>query len=120
MSNRLTKIYTRQGDSGLTGLANGERIPKSEDRIEAVGTVDETNCVLGVVLSSTGIPSGIRKSLRRIQNELFDLGAELALSGHTTITAVVVLRLEIERVELNAALPPLKEFILPGGNSAHG
>ena len=118
MSNRLTKIYTRQGDSGLTGLANGERIPKSEDRIEAVGTVDETNCVLGVVLSSTGIPSGIRNSLRRIQNELFDLGAELALSGHTTITAEVVLRLEIELDELNASLPPLKEFILPGGNPA--
>lgn len=118
MPNRLTKIYTRQGDAGLTGLANGERIPKSEDRIEAVGTVDETNCVIGVVLSATGIPSGISNSLRRIQNELFDLGAELALSDHTTITAELVLRIETELDELNASLPPLKEFILPGGNPA--
>lgn len=118
MPNRLTKIYTRHGDAGLTGLANGERIPKSDDRIEAVGTVDETNSVLGVVLSSTGIPSGIRNSLVRIQNELFDLGAELALPGHTAITAESVLRLEAELDELNAALPPLRDFILPGGSPA--
>ena len=118
MPDRLTKIYTRSGDAGLTGLANGERVPKSGDRIEVVGTVDETNSALGVVLSTTGVPSGIRDSLSRIQSELFDLGAELALPGHTAITAESVLRLERELDELNTDLPPLRDFILPGGSPA--
>ena len=118
MANRLTKIYTRSGDAGLTGLATGERVPKSGSRIEAVGTVDEANSALGVVLSSTSVPSGISDSLQRIQDELFDLGAELALPGHTAITAESVLRLETELDELNSELPPLKDFILPGGSTA--
>jgi len=118
MANRLTKIYTRSGDAGLTGLANGERVPKSDARIETFGTVDETNSAIGLVLSDTGLPTAIRDSLCRIQDELFDVGAELALPGHTKIGPEYVLRLENELDELNSALPPLKEFILPGGGPA--
>ena len=78
MADRLTKIYTRSGDAGLTGLANGERVPKSDARIEAFGTVDETNSAIGLVLSDTGLPTAVADSLSRIQDELFDVGAELA------------------------------------------
>ena len=116
MPNRLTKIYTRSGDTGLTGLANGERVAKSDARIEACGTIDETNSLLGLILSATGIPPAIRDSLTRIQDELFDLGAELALPGHIAISTEYVLRLEKELDDFNAALPPLKDFILPGGS----
>ncbi len=118
MADRLTKIYTRSGDAGLTGLANGERVPKSDARIEAFGTVDETNSAIGLVLSETGLPRAVLDSLSRIQDELFDVGAELALPGHTTIGPEYVLRLESELDELNSALPPLQEFILPGGGAA--
>jgi len=118
MADRLTKIYTRSGDAGLTGLANGERVPKSATRIEAYGTVDETNSALGLVLSDPDLPAAIRRSLSRIQDEMFDLGAELALPGYTAITAEYVLRLETELDELNAELPPLKDFVLPGGSRA--
>ncbi len=118
MADRLTKIYTRSGDAGLTGLANGERVPKSDARIEAFGTVDETNSAIGLVLSDTGLPTAVTDSLSRIQDELFDVGAELALPGYTTIGPEYVLRLESELDELNSALPPLKEFILPGGGPA--
>ena len=118
MADRLTKIYTRSGDAGLTGLANGERVPKSDARIEAFGTVDETNSAIGLVLSDTGLPTAVADSLSRIQDELFDVGAELALPGYTTIGPEYVLRLESELDELNSALPPLKEFILPGGGPA--
>lgn len=118
MADRLTKIYTRSGDAGLTGLANGERVPKSDARIEAFGTVDETNSAIGLVLSDTGLPTAVADNLSRIQDELFDVGAELALPGYTTIGPEYVLRLESELDELNSALPPLKEFILPGGGPA--
>jgi len=118
MANRLTKIYTRSGDAGLTGLANGERVPKSDARIEALGTIDETNSAIGLVLSDTGLPTAVRDSLGRIQNELFDLGAELARPGYTAIGPGYVLRLETELDDLNSALPPLKDFILPCGSPA--
>ncbi len=118
MADRLTKIYTRSGDAGLTGLANGERVPKTDARIEAFGTVDETNSAIGLVLSDTGLPTAVADSLSRIQDELFDVGAELALPGYTKIGPEYVLRLESELDELNSALPPLKEFILPGGGPA--
>ncbi len=116
MADRLTKIYTRSGDAGLTGLANGERVAKTDARIEAYGTIDETNSSLGLILSDTGIPSAVRNSLTRIQDELFDLGAELALPGHTAISPESVLRLENELDDFNSALPSLKDFILPGGS----
>jgi len=115
MANRLTKIYTRTGDAGLTGLASGDRVPKYDPRIEASGTVDETNCAIGVVLSEDDVPENIRASLRRIQNELFDLGAELSLPAYSAISTEHVLRLEADVDEFNSNLPPLKEFILPGG-----
>ncbi len=118
MADRLTKIYTRSGDAGLTGLANGERVPKYDARVDALGTIDETNSAIGLVLSETGLPTTVRDSLSRIQDELFDLGAELALPGRQAITPEHVLRLETDLDELNAALPPLKEFILPGGSRA--
>jgi len=116
MANRLTKIYTRSGDAGLTGLADGQRVAKTDARIEAYGTIDETNSSLGLILSDTGIPSAVRDSLTRIQDELFDLGAELALPGHTAISSESVLRLENELDDFNSELPPLKNFILPGGS----
>ena len=116
MADRLTKIYTRSGDAGLTGLANGERLLKSDARIEALGTVDETNSALGLVLSDKELPAVVRESLSRIQDELFDLGSELALPGNAVIGPEYVLRLETDLDALNSGLPPLKEFILPGGS----
>ena len=118
MANRLTKIYTRSGDKGLTGLANGERVAKFDDRIEAFGTVDETNSALGLVLSDSALPTEIRLSLTRVQDELFDLGAELALPGYTAVGPDHVLRLETDLDNFNETLPPLKDFILPGGTPA--
>ncbi len=116
MADRLTKIYTRSGDAGLTGLANGERVAKTDARIEAFGTIDETNSSLGLILSDPELPSAVRDSLTRIQDELFDIGAELALPEHTAISPESVLRLENELDDFNSALPPLKDFVLPGGS----
>jgi cob(I)alamin adenosyltransferase len=116
MADRLTKIYTRSGDAGLTGLANGERVAKTDARIEAFGAIDETNSSLGLILSDPELPSAVRDSLTRIQDELFDLGAELALPEHTAISPEYVLRLENELDDFNSALPPLKDFVLPGGS----
>ena len=115
MAHRLTKIYTRTGDAGQTGLASGDRVAKHDLRIEASGTVDEANCAIGLVLSEADVPDDLRGSLGRVQNELFDLGAELSLPTHTTMHAEHLLRLEVDIDELNALLPPLEEFILPGG-----
>jgi len=116
MAHRLTKIYTRTGDDGHTGTASGDRVTKHDPRIEASGTVDETNCAIGLVLSESDVPNDLRESLGRVQNELFDLGAELSLPTRTTMHAEHVLRLEADIDGLNAELPPLEEFILPGGS----
>jgi cob(I)alamin adenosyltransferase len=116
VGHRLSKIYTRTGDDGTTGLANGERIDKCDDRVEAFGDVDETNSAIGLVLAEPTLPASVRGSLTRIQHELFEIGAELAMPGYTRITAEHVLALEQDLDALNAALPPLKEFVLPGGN----
>ena len=115
MGNRLTKIYTRTGDDGLTSLASGDRVAKHDPLIEALGTVDETNCAIGVILSADDIPEDLRSSLLRVQNELFDLGAELSLPKYRAISADHVLQLEADLDKLNSSLPPLEEFILPGG-----
>ena len=117
MGNRLSKIYTRTGDDGSTGLGDGSRVPKDDPRVEAYGTVDELNSVLGLVLAES-LPTGVPDCLTRIQHELLDLGGELCIPGHTAITAVQVSRLEGELDGFNADLPPLKEFILPGGGRA--
>lgn len=118
MGHRLSKIYTRTGDDGTTGLANGERIDKCDSRVEAFGDVDETNSTIGLVLAEPNLPAAVRECLTRLQHELFDLGAELALPGSTAISTDHVTRLERDLDTWNAGLPPLEEFVLPGGNRA--
>ena len=118
MGKRLSKIYTRTGDDGTTGLGDGTRVPKDSARVEAYGTVDELNCVLGVLLAVPGVPDPVAALLTDVQHELFDLGAELCIPGHLVITAAHVARLETALDGFNDPLPPLKEFILPGGGPA--
>ncbi|MEZ5562617.1 MAG: cob(I)yrinic acid a,c-diamide adenosyltransferase [Gammaproteobacteria bacterium] len=118
MGNRLTKIYTRTGDDGTTGLASGERVRKDCARVEAYGTVDELNSCIGIVLASPDLPAPISDSLQAIQHRLFDLGGELAVPGRKVILAADTTDLEILLDTLNADLPPLKDFILPGGTPA--
>jgi len=118
MGNRLSKIYTRTGDDGTTGLGDGTRVAKDSARVEAYGAVDELNSCLGVLLAVAGLPDNVRGCLTEIQHELFDMGGELCIPGHRAILAQQVSRLEQELDELNDALPPLKEFILPGGGPA--
>lgn len=115
MSNRLTKIYTRTGDAGTTGLADGSRVTKDAPRIEAIGTVDELNSALGVLLTEK-LPGPLRACLDNVQNDLFDLGGELSVPGHAIMRKAHVDRLERELDRLNAGLPPLKDFILPAGS----
>lgn len=118
MGHRLTRIYTRTGDDGTTGLANGERVPKDDLRIEAAGNVDETSSAIALILAEPDIAPQVRDPLLRIQNELFEVGAEFALPGYTGVTAGLVTGLEQDLDTLNADLPPLKDFILPGGPRA--
>src|SRR5688572_10915756 len=117
MGNRLSKIVTRTGDAGTTGLATGERVGKSDPRVHALGEVDELNCHLGVVLAHD-VPDPVVRMLTRIQHELFNLGGELSMPGSALIKPDDVERLEQDVVTLNDALPPLKEFVLPGGTPA--
>lgn len=118
MGHRLSKIYTRTGDDGSTGLGDGTRVPKDSARVEAFGSVDETNSTLGVVLAVPNLPERVRRCLTEVQHDLFDLGGELCIPGHRMIQAAQVERLEVELDGFNDALPPLKEFILPGGGPA--
>ena len=117
MGHRLTKIYTRTGDAGSTGLADGTRVEKDAPRIEAIGAVDELNSALGVLLAET-LPDPVRSCLADAQHDLFDLGGELAVPGHAIVAKSHVARLERELDRFNADLPPLKEFVLPGGTRA--
>lgn len=114
MANRLTKIYTRTGDGGTTGLADGSRVAKDSPRVEAIGAVDELNSVLGVLLAES-LPPDMQGSLTDVQHDLFDLGGELSSPGHSIMTEAYVARLEAVLERYNAALPPLKDFVLPGG-----
>lgn len=118
MGNRLSRIYTRTGDDGTTGLGDGTRVPKDSLRVEAFGTVDELNSAIGVLLATPEIPAAVAACLTEVQHELFDLGGELCIPGHRAITAEQVMRLEKSLDEFNDTLPPLKEFILPGGGPA--
>ncbi len=118
MGNRLSKIYTRTGDDGTTGLGDGSRIAKDSLRVEAYGSVDETNSCIGVVLAQPTLSPEVRRCLTEVQHDLFDLGGELCIPGHRMITAAYVERLERELDALNDHLPPLKDFILPGGGAA--
>ncbi len=117
MGNRLSKIYTRTGDDGTTGLGDGTRVAKDSARVAAYGTVDELNSALGLVLAQA-LPSAIAEGLTEIQHELFDLGGELCIPGSVMIHEADITRLEHRLDALNADLPALKDFILPGGGPA--
>lgn len=117
MGNRLSKIYTRTGDDGTTGLGDGTRVGKDSARVNAYGTVDEANSSIGVVLAAQ-VPDDIRALLTTVQHQLFDLGGELCIPGHAAIGAEDVDALERQLDQYNEALPPLKDFILPAGGEA--
>ncbi len=117
MGNRLTKIYTRTGDDGTTGLSDGGRVDKDDPRIETIGAVDELNSVIGLLLSGD-VPEPLRLTLTDIQHRLFDIGGELSMPGHNTLQPERVEALEQALDALNSDLPALKEFILPGGAPA--
>jgi cob(I)alamin adenosyltransferase len=117
MGNRLSKIVTRTGDDGTTGLGDGTRVRKDDARIAAMGDVDELNSQIGVLLCES-LPDDVRAALTAIQHDLFDLGGELCMPGHAIVTDAHLARLDGWLADYNAALPPLKEFILPGGARA--
>lgn len=117
MGNRLSRIYTRTGDDGSTGLGDGSRTAKDSLRVTAYGTVDEANSCIGLLLANA-VPDDIRDLLTSIQHQLFDLGGELCIPGHSAIDDADVERLEQRLDHYNDALPPLKDFILPGGGEA--
>jgi cob(I)alamin adenosyltransferase len=117
MGHRLSKITTKTGDAGTTGLGDGSRIAKDHPRVAALGDVDELNCHVGLLLTEN-IPATIHDALTDVQHDLFDLGGELAIPGYFAITDKHVERLEALTESLNADLPMLKEFILPGGSRA--
>ena len=117
MGNRLSKIYTRTGDNGTTGLGDGTRVAKDSTRVEAMGTVDELNAVIGVLLTEP-LPETISKTLTRVQHDLFDLGGEICIPGHVMVKAERITVLEETLDQLNDDLSPLKDFILPGGTRA--
>ena len=117
MGNRLSKIYTKTGDDGSTGLGDGSRTAKDSLRVTAYGTVDEANSCIGLLLAGE-MPDDIRDLLTSIQHQLFDLGGELCIPGHSAIDDADVERLEQCLDHYNDALPPLKDFILPGGGEA--
>src|SRR5215510_5164601 len=117
MGHRLSKIATRTGDKGETGLGDGKRVSKESARIQALGDIDELNSVIGLVLAEK-VPAAIGKALLAIQHDLFDLGGETCIPGHQMVGEAHVLRLDELLAEHNKRLPPLKEFILPGGTRA--
>ena len=117
VGNRLSKIYTRTGDDGTTGLGDGTRVAKDSARVASYGTVDELNSVIGVVLAQE-IPAAVRETLTQVQHDLFDLGGELCIPGMEMIHAADIDRLETTLDGFNADLPALKDFILPGGGAA--
>jgi cob(I)alamin adenosyltransferase len=117
MGHRLSKLVTRTGDAGTTGLGDGSRVPKDSARIEAIGAVDELNSVLGALLAEP-LPADVASSLVEVQHDLFDFGGELSIPGYGAVGDAHVMRLEEAVERLNAGLPPLKEFILPGGSRA--
>lgn len=115
MGYRLSKIYTRTGDKGTTGLGDGSRVDKDSARIEAIGTVDELNCLIGILITHNP-PELIAQQLTQIQHRLFDLGGELAVPGYQVVTNESIELLEQQLDQHNETLPPLQEFILPAGN----
>jgi cob(I)alamin adenosyltransferase len=118
MGNRLSKIYTRTGDDGTTGLGDGSRVAKEGLRVSAYGAVDETNSAIGVVLNHPRVPEAVMLCLSEVQHDLFDLGGELCIPGARVIENAQIERLERELDAFNDDLPYLKDFILPGGGPA--
>ncbi|QDQ26192.1 cob(I)yrinic acid a,c-diamide adenosyltransferase [Chitinimonas arctica] len=117
MANRLSKIVTRTGDDGSTGLGDGSRVSKSSLRVHVLGEIDELNSHLGVVLAEV-LPESIRSTLLKVQHDLFDLGGEVCIPGRVALQESHLARIEAEVQVFNAELSPLKEFILPGGGRA--
>lgn len=118
MGNRLSRIYTRTGDDGSTGLGDGSRTGKDALRVCAYGSVDEANSAIGLLLAAPGIAAPVRELLTTVQHQLFDLGGELCIPGHAAMQAADIAALERHLDALNAGLPPLREFILPAGGEA--
>jgi len=118
MGHRLSRIYTRTGDDGTTGLGDGNRIRKDHARVEAYGTVDEANSAIGMILAVPGVPADVARCLTEIQHDLFDLGGELCIPGTKVIKAEQIAQLEQILDGFNDPLPALKDFILPGGGPA--
>lgn len=118
MGNRLSRIVTRTGDAGETGLGDGSRLSKSSPRIHALGDVDELNAWIGMLRAALPDSDVLQSLLHQIQHDLFDLGGELAVPGYQLLNEQLVTDLELALSDLNEQLPPLKEFILPGGNTA--
>ena len=120
MGHRLSKIYTRTGDDGSTGLGDGSRIAKDDVRMQCIGSIDETNSLIGLLLNHIDNTDVLKPTLLRIQHRLFDLGGELSIPSLQLIQPEHVAQLETALDALNADLPPLKNFILPGGSTAAG
>ena len=117
MANRLSKIYTRTGDDGSTGLGDGSRINKDSLRVDAMGDVDELNSIIGIMLTEN-LPDKLLSQLTQIQHDLFNLGGEICIPGHRILQQVRIQDLEAQIDAYNENLTPLKEFILPGGSKA--
>jgi cob(I)alamin adenosyltransferase len=117
MGNRLSKLYTKTGDSGTTGLGDGSRTEKVSPRLCAIGEVDELNCTLGLLIAAN-IPEAMQAVLIDVQHDLFDLGGELSIPGSSFVKSEAVKKVEEMIDAYNADLPPLKEFVLPGGCAA--
>lgn len=118
MGNRLSKISTKTGDKGETGLGDGSRISKTSTRINVIGDVDEVNSWVGVLVAELSDSDAHREILNQIQHDLFDLGGELCVPGYKALSESMLKQLEDSLVDINEALPPLKDFILPGGSKA--
>ena len=118
MGKRLSRIYTRTGDDGTTGLGDGSRVAKDSVRVEAYGTVDEANSAIGMILAAGAVPAAVRECLTAVQHDLFELGGELCIPGHSAVRGEFIVRLEQELDGFNRDLPALEEFILPGGGPA--
>ena len=114
MGNRLSKIYTRTGDDGTTGLGDGARVSKTSPRVEAMGAVDELNSIIGLLMAES-LPDSIRDTLSAVQHALFDLGGEISLPGQELVDNKQVIQIENALDQMNEPLSPLKDFILPGG-----
>ncbi|HUN70127.1 MAG TPA: cob(I)yrinic acid a,c-diamide adenosyltransferase [Burkholderiales bacterium] len=117
MGNRLSKIATRTGDKGETGLGDGRRVAKDSARIRALGDIDELNSSIGVLLAEK-LPARLKEALLQVQHDLFDLGGEVCIPGHAMVSEAQVLRIDALLETYNSRLPPLKEFVLPGGTRA--